>query len=63
MSAAHINSVTVLAAIGKGYVSRGELEDYFEVDPGNEFLRRALNDLEHHGHITWNRKTGEVTAR
>lgn len=63
MSAAHINPVTVLAAIEKGFTSRGELEDYFSVEAGDEFLRRALGDLEHHGHIVWNRKTGEVEAR
>ncbi len=63
MSAAHVNPVSVLAAVGKGFTSRGELEDYFEIEPGNEFLRRALGDLEHHDHITWNRKTGEVRTR
>ncbi len=63
MSAAHINPVTVLAAVEKGFTSRGDLEDYFGVEPGDGFLRRALNDLEHHGHIVWDRKTGEVKTR
>lgn len=56
MSASHINPVTVLAAIRKGFTSRGELEDYFSTEPGDAFLRSALGD-------TWNRKTGEVAVR
>ncbi len=60
MSAAHINPVTVLAAVGKGFTSRGDLEDYFGVEPGDEFLRRALGDLDRHGHVVWDRKSGEV---
>lgn len=63
MSAAHINPVTVLAAVEKGYGTRPAIAEYFGVGVGDEFLRRALNDLEHHGHIEWNRRTGEVKAR
>lgn len=62
MSAAHVNPVTILAALARGCTNRRELAEHFDVEAGDEFLRRALNDLEHHGHIAWNRKTGEVTA-
>jgi hypothetical protein len=62
VSAAHVNPVTVLAAVTKGFTTRGEIEGYFGIEPGDQFLRSALGDLEHHGHIEWNRKTGEVKA-
>jgi hypothetical protein len=63
MSEVHVNQVTILAALTKGITTRNGLAEYFEVEPSNEFLRRALNDLEHHGHIAWDRKTGAVTAK
>jgi hypothetical protein len=62
MSAAHISPTTVLAAIARGYASQGEIEYYFEVDTGSPSLRSTLSILERHGHIEWNRKTGEVKA-
>lgn len=63
MSATNVNQISVLAALDAGCTSRAKLAEHFGVALGDEFLRRSLNDLEHHGHIAWNRKTGEVTAR
>ncbi len=60
MTAAHLNPVTVLGFLGRGQATTQDVADHFGVDRGNEFLRRTLGDLEHHGHIVWNRKTGEV---
>lgn len=63
MSYLHVSPVTVLAPVRRGFALLGQLEDYFEVQHDNRCLRTALQDLENHGHITWDRETGAVAAR